>query len=69
MDSISGPVRNTESNSMNLLNESETSKVETTAEEIKEYVKQFKVEVEGKFQMSKANKKFKFPKNKETEEV
>lgn len=61
-DSISAAVKDTSSVSSNMFNESQTSKAETTPEEIKEYVKQFKIEVDEKFKLSETNKKFKFPK-------
>ena len=49
--------------SVDLYNGNNTSAVEETPEEIKQYVKQFKQEVEEKFKKSESNKHYAFPRN------
>lgn len=47
----------------NILEESSTSKNDETPEEIRQYVKQFKIEVEDKFEKSRANQEFRLIKD------
>lgn len=49
--------------SVDLYNGNNSSAIEETPEEIKQYVKQFKAEVEEKFKKSEVNKQYVFPKH------